>query len=99
MRAIHDRGGLPGAGPIDRREHHLEDWERKTDAMVQILASLEKRVIRVDELRRAIESLPRYESLRYYEKWISGVEMLMIEKKILTREEIEGKLAELEKCG
>ena len=101
MRAIHDRGGWPGAGPIDRTEHHLEDWERLTDALVQLLASPEKRVIRVDEMRRAIESLPpeQYESLRYYEKWISGIEILMIEKKILTREEIEVRLAELEKRG
>ena len=101
MRAIHDRGGWPGAGPIERAEHHLEDWERRTDAMAQLLSSPDKRVIRVDEMRRAIESLPpdQYESLRYYEKWLSGIEILMIEKKILTREEIERKVAELEKCG
>ncbi|MEK7879907.1 MAG: hypothetical protein AAB285_08600 [candidate division NC10 bacterium] len=101
MRAVHDRGGWPGAGPINRSQHHLEDWERRTDAMVQLLASPDKRVFRVDEMRRAIESLPpeAYESLRYYEKWLSGVEILMIEKEILTREEIERKVAELEKCG
>lgn len=101
MRAVHDRGGWPGAGPINRSQHQLEDWERRTDAMVQLLASPEKRVIRVDEMRRAIESLPpeAYESLRYYEKWLSGVEILMVEKKILAREEIDRKVAELEKCG
>jgi len=101
MRAVHDRGGWPGAGPIDRSEHHLEDWERRTDAMVQLLASPDKRVIRVDEMRRAIESLPpeQYESFPYYGKWLSGIEILMVEKKILTREEIDRKVAELEKCG
>lgn len=101
MTAIHDRGGWPGAGPIDRSQHHLEDWERRTDAMVQLLASAEKRVNRVDELRRAIESLPHeaYESFPYYGKWLSALELLMIEKKIVTREEIERKVAELEKCG
>ena len=101
MKAIHDRGGWPGAGAIDRSQHVLEDWERRTDAMVQILSSPDKRVIRVDEMRRAIESLEpeKYESLRYYEKWISGVEMLMVEKKVLTQEEIDGKVAELEHCG
>jgi hypothetical protein len=101
MKAIHDRGGWPGAGPIERTEHHLEDWERRTDAMMQILASPEKRVIRVDETRRAIESLDpeKYESLRYYEKWCSAIEMLMIEKKILTRDEIDRKVSELQKCG
>lgn len=67
--------------------------------MMQLLSSPEKRVIRVDELRRAIEGLPpeRYESLSYYERWVSALEALMIEKNVLTPEEIEGKLAELER--
>ncbi|MBI4560786.1 MAG: nitrile hydratase subunit beta, partial [Candidatus Rokubacteria bacterium] len=41
--------------------------------------------------------LERYESLSYYERWVSALEILMIEKNVLTREEIEGKLAELER--
>lgn len=99
MRAVHDRGGWPGAGPIERAEHELLDWERRTDAMMQLLSSPEKRIIRLDEMRRAIESLPleRYESLAYYERWVSALETLMIEKNVLTREEIERKLAELER--
>jgi hypothetical protein len=48
VRAVHDRGGWPEAGPIDRTEHSLEDWERRTDAMVQLLARPGKQVIRVE---------------------------------------------------
>lgn len=99
MRAVHDRGGWLGAGPIQKAEHQLEDWERRTDAMMQLLSSPDKRVIRLDEMRRTIESLPpaQYESLAYYERWATALESLMIEKKILTREEIERKVAELER--
>ena len=99
MRAVHDRGGWPGAGPINKTEHQLEDWERRTDAMVQLLTHPRKALIRVDEVRRAIECLPldEYESLAYYEKWLTAIETLMIEKGVLTREEIERKVAELER--
>lgn len=99
MRGVHDRGGWPGAGPIDRTEHHLEDWERRTDAMVQLLSSPKKAVTRVDEMRRAIECLPldQYASLSYYEKWTSALETLMIEKGIVTNDEIERKVADLER--
>ncbi len=67
--------------------------------MMQLLSSPDKRVIRLDEMRRTIESLPpaQYESLAYYERWATALESLMIEKKILTREEIERKVAELER--
>lgn len=100
MRAVHDRGGWPGAGSVDKTEHQLEDWERRTDAMMQLLSSPDTRVIRLDEMRRTIESLDpeRYESLRYYERWAAALESLMIEKKILTREEIERKVSELQRA-
>ena len=99
MRAVHDRGGWPETKPIDKTDHQLEDWERWTDAMMQLLSSPEKRVIRLDEMRRTIESLPpeQYESLSYYERWATALESLMIEKKVLTREEIERKVVELER--
>ena len=67
--------------------------------MVQLLSGPGKQVIRVDEVRRAIEGLPleQYESLSYYEKWVTALETLMIEKGILTREELEQKVADLER--
>ncbi|HEV8717908.1 MAG TPA: hypothetical protein VGX03_34455 [Candidatus Binatia bacterium] len=93
MPRIHDRGGWPAAGPINKAEHDLSMWEKRTDALVMLLASPSKRVLRVDELRRAIESLApeAYEKLSYYERWITAIEALLIEKGILTREEIDQK--------
>lgn len=100
MEAPHDRGGWPGAGPIDQTQHVLEDWELLGDGLSQALSA--KGLRRTDELRRAIESLDPelYESLAYYEKWVTATEALLVEKGILTREEIDRKVAELnEKWG
>jgi hypothetical protein len=97
MPRIHDRGGWPTAGPINKAEHDLSMWEKRTDALVMLLANPTKRVLRVDELRRAIESLTpdAYEKLSYYERWITAVEALLIEKGVLTREEIDRKAESL----
>jgi hypothetical protein len=91
-RCVHDRGGWPDAGPIDRAEHVYTMWERRTDAIRGVLGA--KRLIRTDELRRAVESLEptHYEQLSYYERWIAAIEMLLIEKGLLTREEIDRKM-------
>lgn len=91
----HDRGGRP-AGPIDRSEHELADWEILTDALNVTLTR--KRVYRVDEHRRAIESITpeRYERLAYYERWLTATEKLLVEKGIVTSEEIEAKARSLE---
>ncbi|GIX46224.1 MAG: hypothetical protein KatS3mg131_0435 [Candidatus Tectimicrobiota bacterium] len=97
MRRVHDRGGWPDAGSIDRSEHDLAMWEKQTDALLRLLASRDKRILRVDELRRAIEDLDpaAYERMNYYERWLTAIENLLVEKGILTREAIAQRLAEL----
>ena len=97
-RRVHDRGGWPGAGPINKAEHELTMWEKRTDAIRAALGV--KRLIRTDELRRAIESIApeEYERLNYYERWIVGIKTLMLEKGIVTADEIERKIAEWNAC-
>ena len=97
MPRVHDRGGWPEAGPLNKAEHDLSMWEKRTDAILMLLSNPEKRVIRVDELRRAIESFApdAYEKLSYYERWITAIETLLIEKGVLTREEIDRKAGEV----
>jgi nitrile hydratase len=99
MPAAHDRGGWPDETPIDRDEHLYSDWERRVDAVHQALGAQGIRT--TDEMRRAIESLPpeRYEALSYYEKWTAALEILLIEKGILTGSEIDAKAAELRRQG
>jgi len=93
-RGHHDIGGMP-AGPIDRTEHELSDWELLADAVNQALGA--KGIKRTDETRRTREEMDPelYRSLSYYERWIVSMEQILIEKHILTREEIDRKVAEL----
>ena len=48
-----------------------------------------------DEMRRAIESLEPelYESMSYYEKWTAALEILLLEKGVLSEEEINRQVA------
>ena len=96
MNKVHDRGGWPTDEPIDLSEHHLMDWERRMDALQQVLG--QKGLRSTDEMRRAIESLDlaQYESLSYYEKWTAALEILMVEKGILAEAEIDQRMADLE---
>jgi hypothetical protein len=93
MRGYHDLGGRP-AGEIDRTERTLEPWEKRVDAIVQLLSARERGVITVDELRRAIEGLgaSEYDRLSYYEKWMNGTTSLLLEKGVLTTDELGRKL-------
>lgn len=95
MRAYHDLGGQ-AAGPIDRAERTLDPWEKRVDAIVQLLSAREK-VISVDELRRAIEGLgsEEYDRLSYYERWIAAVTNLLLEKGVFTTDELGRKLSEV----
>lgn len=90
----HDLGGSP-AGPIDRKGHEVEDWERLADAITVALDA--KGLKTTDEHRRAQEALPpeQYQSLGYYERWVAATEQLLVEKDILTREEIDERAAEI----
>ena len=94
MPRVHDRGGWPTDEPIDRSEHAHADWELRVDALHQVLGR--KGIRSTDEMRRAIESLPpqEYESIGYYERWTAALEILLVEKGILTTEEIDSKMAQ-----
>jgi hypothetical protein len=96
MLAPHDLGGL-AAGPIDRTERELEPWEKRVDAIMRLLSAPERSIICVDELRRAIEGLgaERYDRLAYYERWIAAIAGLLLEKGVLTTEELGRKLDEV----
>ena len=95
MRRVNDLGGSPD-GPIDKSQHEIEDWERLADALTIVLDK--KGIKTTDEHRRAQESLPpeQYEALSYYERWVAATELLLVEKGVLTREEIDAKAKEFE---
>jgi len=96
MPKVHDRGGWPNDDPIDRSEHIMDEWERRVDSLNSVLG--EKGLKNTDQLRRAIESLTQdqYESLSYYEKWTVAMETLLVEQGVMTTDEIDQKMVDLE---
>ena len=92
MNGVHDLGGMHGFGPVVREPNEPvfhADWEKRVFAMT--LSAMGRRVCNVDEFRRAIEHMPppSYLAATYYEKWLHALESLLVEKGVVTREELE----------
>jgi hypothetical protein len=100
FRAHHDMGGEP-AGAVDKAEHAYDPWEKRVDAMLRLLSSERHRLIRVDELRRGIESLPAdaYDRMTYYERWISSITYILAEKGVVGRDELNARIAAMKANG
>jgi hypothetical protein len=96
-RGAHDLGGQP-AGPVDLAEHERTFFDQRVDAMMRLLAHPQHGHYTVDAMRRAIESLPRddYSGLGYYERWLRAMRQLVVEKGLLSEDELNCKLAALE---
>ena len=99
-RGCHDIGGLP-AGRIERAEHAHALWEKRVDALMVLLASPERRVITVDQLRRGIEQLgaEAYEAMSYYERWIASITNTLLAQGVISSDELGRRMAEVEKRG
>ena len=99
MPAVHDLGGKPTNAPIDRKAEDVNFFARRVTALVTLLRDTRRRAFQTDEFRRSIEGLPpdRYLSLSYYEKWIQGLRRLLVTKGVLTDEEIDARVREVEK--
>jgi hypothetical protein len=93
MRQHHDLGGRP-AGKVEPTEHDYAQWERRVDALAVLLGS--QKVLTVDERRRAIESLPpeAYDAMSYYERWTMALAQTLIQRGIITTEELAKKMNE-----
>jgi len=89
-------GGLP-AGPVERGEHDYALWEKRVDALMVLLGAPERRLIRVDELRRNIEALPpdAYDKMSYYERWVTSIANTLLQRGVVTSDELGRKMAEV----
>jgi hypothetical protein len=91
----HDMGGEEG-GPIDTADHGMKFWERQANALRNTLTS--RKVVRLDELRRAAEDLgERYYELEYFQRTTEALRTVLLERGVLTQEELERKMAEVRK--
>ena len=92
MDGIHDLGGRQGFGPV----RHVPDapafhaaWEKRVNALYGL--AVRRGIFNMDEYRHAIERMePRhYLSASYYERTLTSLATLCVEKGIVTREELE----------
>src|SRR5678815_3030362 len=92
MDGIHDLGGRQGFGKVRHSptaEAFHEDWEKRVNALYSLAVRLG--IFNMDEYRHAIERMePRhYLSASYYERSLTSLATLCVEKGILTAEELD----------
>lgn len=91
-RGVHDVGGLL-CEPFVQTEHAYLPWEKRVHALRELLAR--KNLLSVDELRRAVEGLgkEKYARLTYYEQWILAISQVMVERGLVTDDELGRQIA------
>ena len=96
MNGAHDMGGMHGFGPVVREEHEPTfhaPWERTVYGMNRAIRA--RGLINIDESRHGIERMPpaEYLAASYYERWLSALERVLVEKGIVTQEELAARTA------
>lgn len=91
MNGIHDIAGMDNLGPIEIEHNEPvfhEQWERRIFALT--LATLATGYFKTDEVRRQTELIPPADYLRarYYQKWLYSMEELLLEKDVITPDEL-----------
>ncbi len=92
MDGIHDLGGKQGFGPVRHTPaapvFHAP-WEKRANALYSLAVRLG--IFNMDEYRHAIERMePRhYMAASYYERTLTSLATLCVEKGIVTRDELE----------
>jgi nitrile hydratase beta subunit len=92
MDGMHDLGGKQGFGPVRHSalaQVFHEAWEKRANALYSL--AVKHGVFNMDEYRHAIERMePRhYLSASYYERSLTSLATLFVEKGLVTREELE----------
>lgn len=80
---------MDGFGAVVREENEPTfhfDWERRAFGIALAAGA----AANTDEFRHAIERIPasRYLNSSYYERWLDGIQILLLEKGLVSREEL-----------
>ena len=94
MDGIHDMGGRQGFGAVryTRKAHAFHaDWEVRVNSLYAL--AVRSGLFNMDEYRHAIERMePRhYLSASYYERSLTSLATLCVEKGVVTREALEAR--------
>ena len=98
MNGIHDMGGMHGFGRVEREENEPvfhAPWEGRVLGISR--ACSVQQIFNIDESRHAIERMAPVDYLgsSYYERWLDRNIRLLVEKGVITREELERRMAHL----
>lgn len=98
MNGIHDMGGMHGFGlvaPTPSEPVFTSQWQRR--AMGLFAAAAAADLFNVDEFRHAVERMEpaNYLATSYYEHWLHALELLMVEKGVITQAELDAAQAAL----
>ncbi len=102
MNGAHDMGGMDGFGPVEREADepifHAE-WERR--ALALTIAMGLHGLWNIDMSRYARENRDPLGYLEdsYYERWLYGLEALLEQNGLVTRDEIEARMQALAEAG
>ena len=94
MDGMHDMGGRQGFGPV-RHTHNAPafhaEWEVRANSLYAFAVRLG--IFNMDEYRHAIERMePRhYLTASYYERSLTSLATLLVEKGVVSREELENR--------
>src|SRR6266853_6694946 len=97
MNSVHDMGGMHGMGPVEIEKNEPvfhSAWEARVHALN--IACGFHRKWNIDVGRHSRERIPpaEYLAATYYEKWLRGLEMLLLENGLVTAKELETGRAE-----
>jgi nitrile hydratase len=95
MDGIHDLGGMSGFGAVEVERNEPvfhEPWQARAFALNQLGIRVLK-AYNVHEYRHSVERMDpvHYLSASYYERWLTGVATLLVEKGVVTHAELEAR--------
>lgn len=95
-RRPNDLGGQP-AGPIDTSDPEPLPWHKDVMALRGAVGRAGRGLFNLHEGRRAIEDMgeEKYNRLGYFDRFIQSSADLLVEKGVLTHEEIDARIAEI----
>jgi nitrile hydratase len=102
MNGVHDLGGMHGFGPV-RPEKDEPVFHAPWEAVVYGIARAARvqGLYNIDESRRGIEQMPpvQYLASSYYERWLASAIRNLVEKGVLTAEELQARMRVLAEGG
>ena len=93
MNGGHDLGGMHGLGPIDAEPEAAEpvfhhEWEQRVFALMLATGALGQWSIDVGRHARERQHPADYLRHTYYENWLTGLEKLLVERGLVSAEEL-----------